>query len=333
MPEIWTDLARTATSETLILAVEYFFRHTWGWEGGWHKPCWMTDEEVARGRLYRSPDRRGHRYDGGIGYSVDRVRDALKEGVKRGWLVWRQRDPRRVEYALHLQGMIVSEDGEFLGFEKKGAAGSRFGGGAVVADESEPPGDESTPPVADESTPLADESTPLADESTPLADESTPHINTDTLSDTLSDTTTRHRRAGGDGGGGGATSRLLRRLTALDPPMSREDAERLVATHGADAVRAWLDILERDPSVRSVAAVLIHKLRTGQTPPGDGNNRGPDPDCALCHGAGVIYVDVPKTDPDYGRPLPCPRCGGDVTGVRGASCTQTPGLPPPGEER
>jgi len=112
-----------------------------------------------------------------------------------------------------------------------------------------------------------------------------------------------------------------------------------VVTYGADAVRAWLDAPERDPSVRSVAAVLIHKLRTGQTPPGGGDGRHPDPDCTLCHGTGVIRLDVPETDPDYGRSLPCPRCrsgetgGGYVAGVPDASCTQTPGLPPPGEER
>jgi hypothetical protein len=30
VPAIWTDLTRDVNSEAVILAVEYFFRHTWG---------------------------------------------------------------------------------------------------------------------------------------------------------------------------------------------------------------------------------------------------------------------------------------------------------------
>ena len=42
------------------------------------------------------------------------MRDALNEGVNRGWLVWRENEQRK-EYALHLKEMHVSENGEFLG--------------------------------------------------------------------------------------------------------------------------------------------------------------------------------------------------------------------------
>ncbi|MCP4535668.1 MAG: hypothetical protein GY832_00810, partial [Chloroflexi bacterium] len=31
VPAIWTDLTHDVTSEAQILAIEYFFRHTWGW--------------------------------------------------------------------------------------------------------------------------------------------------------------------------------------------------------------------------------------------------------------------------------------------------------------
>ncbi len=111
VPAIWTDLAASASSETVILAVEYFFRHTWGWRGGWDKPCWMTEEEVAAGRKKAN----GERYDQGIGYSVRSVHDALQEAVRQGWLVWRwAADGRGREYALHLEKMPVAEDGEFL---------------------------------------------------------------------------------------------------------------------------------------------------------------------------------------------------------------------------
>lgn len=278
VPEIWTDLMADITSETEILAVEYFFRHTWGWEGGWNEPCWMTVEEVAEGRRYRSVDRRGAQYDGGIGYSVRAVRDALRQAVEHGWLVWRWNRHGQIEYALHLDGMIVSAEGEFLGFA--GAEG--------------------------ESRPLAEQGRPLREETLPPAEESRPHINPDTFSDTSSDTTTRHPCTDG---GGDAHTRLLQRLTSLDPPMSREDAAKLIAAYGHGPIQDWLGALENDPTVRSVSALLIHKLRTGQTPPGDGHSQTVA-QCPLCGGTGVVRIGGPDGDPDHGRTIPCPRCQG-----------------------
>ena len=115
LPAIWTDLTRDVKSETLILAVEYFFRHTWGWQGG-DGPRWMEVDDVADGRRYRSAERSGERYDRGIGYSRRSVRKALKRAVERGWLVWRPKGRGRGrEYALHLQGMRVADDGRWLG--------------------------------------------------------------------------------------------------------------------------------------------------------------------------------------------------------------------------
>ncbi len=115
VPAIWTDLTSDVSSEALILAVEYLFRHTWGWDGGWERPCWLTAEEIAAGRRYRSAARAGERYDEGIGYSERALRDALAEGVKRGWLVWQEPEGGGRVYALHLTGMQIGEDGRFLG--------------------------------------------------------------------------------------------------------------------------------------------------------------------------------------------------------------------------
>jgi len=115
VPAIWTDLSAGCSSEATILVVEYMFRHTWGWRGGWNEPCWMTEEEIATGRRKRS----GDQYDNGTGYSVRAIHDAVNEAVRQGWLVWRWSETNKREYALHLQGMIVSDDGEFLGWTGK----------------------------------------------------------------------------------------------------------------------------------------------------------------------------------------------------------------------
>ena len=91
--------------------------------------------------------------------------------------------------------------------------------------------------------------------------------------------------------------------------MSREDAVNLIAAYGPDLIQGWLKVLENDPTVRSVPALLIHKLRTGQTPPG-GDRRRPAPECPLCGGTGVVRIAGPEGDPDRGRTVVCPRCWG-----------------------
>jgi hypothetical protein len=100
---------------------------------------------------------------------------------------------------------------------------------------------------------------------------------------------------------------LLERLTNLDPPMSTSKASELIETYGPEQIRAWLKILERDPTVRSVAALLTYKLQNGETPPGadQGRCKVPDEGCPQCGGTGRITLDVPETDPAYGREYPC----------------------------
>jgi len=327
VPTIWTDLTSDVNSATFILTVEYFFRHTWGWQGGWDEPCWLTEDEIASGRRYRSPQRCGERYDDGIGYSTRSIRDALAEGVRRRWLVWyKDGETGKKHHALHLKGMNLSDDGEFLG----------FGIGDEKEERSQPPIKKSAPdpavsegndddvrlPVAD-STPndsgnFAKKVTQLQTQVDSLtqtvvqlqeavrqvlfnsfrgqggveAIEAPPEAivalweaivapggsycsasYTDTFSDTVSQTpppdTAATSAANGKGvGGGGISSHLLKRLMSLDPPISsRKVAAKLVETYGEQRVAAMLEAVERDPTAQSVAAVLIYRLKDGQTPP------------------------------------------------------------------
>ena len=117
IPASWTDLTAELRTETLLLTMSYFFRHTWGWHGNQHEPCWLNEEEIANGRRYASQERRNQRYDGGTGYTTRAVRKALKVGLQRGWLVWRNHQGQRV-HALHMAGMTVGATGEFLGWEQ-----------------------------------------------------------------------------------------------------------------------------------------------------------------------------------------------------------------------
>ncbi len=346
VPGLWTDLTAGISSEILILTVEYCFRHQWGWQAGWDEPCWLTDEEVAHGRRYRSKERQGQRYDNGIGYSVERVRDALNEAVARGWAVWRNEDGHK-QYALHLKGMTVAEDGEFLGFEQSEEEAERASSKpAPRATPPSPAGDDELARLkaqvadltakvevlqallqnTDATTATGDERKAPQDERKALQDERkapTGRKESAYYTDTSPDTSptpppdTAALDAGGcDGGGVGEDGVLLERLTALTPPMSREAAARLIADYGTQPVQAWLDVLAGDPTVRSVAALLTHKLRAGETPPANGHDPRVEADCPLCRGSGVIRPDVPAADPDHGKALPCPRCRAKAAGAQ-----------------
>jgi len=113
VPIIWTDVTHDVSSEALILATEYFFRHTWGWQGD-DDARWMDIDEIANGRRYRSPERRGERRDRGIRYSERRLRSALREGLRRGWLVRRCTEWGRHQYALHIARVSVAADDSAL---------------------------------------------------------------------------------------------------------------------------------------------------------------------------------------------------------------------------
>ena len=111
VPSGWTDLAADVHSDTLLLTISYFFRHTWGWQSGRQVPCWLSEDEIAQGRCCPPDESFQERYDCGTGYSTRAVRDALNEGERRRWLVWRRQGGRRL-HVLHLAGMTVGEDGQ-----------------------------------------------------------------------------------------------------------------------------------------------------------------------------------------------------------------------------
>ena len=109
VPKVWTSLMARTRSDALILAMEYLMRHCWGWRARADEIHWLTADEVARGRQRAD----GTRYDEGIGYSVERTRDALERAVAEGWLVVRERAPdggRPVrEYTLRRLGWPAGE--------------------------------------------------------------------------------------------------------------------------------------------------------------------------------------------------------------------------------
>ena len=113
VPNYWSDISADIRSEILIIAIEYFFRHSWGWQTGEQEIRWLDADDVASGRKYRSEARRGERYDGGTGYTTRKLRDALEDGVKRGLLVWRQGQVSKV-YALRMAWMEgITVDGQY----------------------------------------------------------------------------------------------------------------------------------------------------------------------------------------------------------------------------
>lgn len=114
VPKVWTDLTVDISSAVTILTVEYFMRHSWGWSGWDGEPRWLTIDDIAEGRRYRSPERESERYDSGIGYSERSVSEAVKDAVERGLLVWRETPSGGREFALHLEGMRINEEGRWL---------------------------------------------------------------------------------------------------------------------------------------------------------------------------------------------------------------------------
>lgn len=114
VPKYWTDLIAGVASETLILSVEYLFRHCWNWSRA-DEAHWLNVDEIAHGRLSRNNNNANPtRYDQGIAYSERKVRDALAEAVTREWIVWRTNysydDMRpRTEFTLRREGWAAGQ--------------------------------------------------------------------------------------------------------------------------------------------------------------------------------------------------------------------------------
>lgn len=347
VPAIWTDLSASASSETVILVVEYFFRHTWGWRGGWDEPCWMTEEEIASGRRKAS----GERYDQGIGYSVRSVHDAIQEAVRQGWLVWRHAADGRVrEYALHLEKMQVSDEGEFLGQQTSRPRSEPVRPGAVSPNVQQRivtlenhirrltaillgilqvleqagidvrllPGYEEVVLALEESVPVPEESVPVLEETVPVREETVPTYNTDTLSDTGKKT------PAADTGGQTADARtaagavlsvlpgdLQQKLDALNFRGRRPMQELLEAyQREPDRIRWWIEHLfaTRAGDPQAGGFLLQTVVREGAPVPVTGSPGNGK--CSFCGGRGVVLADVSPGHPLYGQEIPCPRCGG-----------------------
>jgi len=348
VPAIWTDLIADCTLETAILVVEYFFRHTWGWRGGWDQPCWMTEEEIATGRRKQS----GDRYDNGTGYSVRAVHDALTEAIRQGWLVWRRSDSGKREYALHLEGMRVSGDGEFLGYGKQEASANPvIGEHPVVPPVSRDRQIEMLEqqvrrltmlllgllrtlenagfdvvgllPGNEEVVPVNEEVVPVSEEVVPVNEEVVPPCNTDTFSDTYKQTP-----AATDTGG------LVAAVGVAAGASLPEDLRQKLETLGFRGVKPMQELLEayrQDPTrirwwIEHLAAARAGDPRAGgfllQTvvrekapvPPLIAATEAATPvaagpgRCSFCGGQGFVLADVSPGHPLHGQQIPCPRC-------------------------
>jgi len=275
VPAVWTDMSARCSSETTILVVEYMFRHTWGWRGGWNEQCWMTEEEIATGRRKRS----GDRYDNGTGYSVRAIHDAVSEAVRQGWLVWRWSDINRREYALHLQGMLISDKGEFLGWTGKEKETNEKTDPDIAMDRhpSLPPVDRDPQVVAlehqirnltalfltilqvlesagfevsllqghEESLPVTEESLPATEESLPATEESLPACNTDTFSDNYKKTAAVTDTCGPVA----ARAEIAAGASfPTDFPTDLQEKLRIVGFRGSKPMQELLEAYQEDPA-------------------------------------------------------------------------------------
>ncbi len=366
VPAIWTDLTSDVSSEVLILAVEYFFRHSWGWEGGWERPCWLTTEEIAAGRRYRSAARVGERYDEGIGYSERALRDALAEGVRRGWLVWQETASGGRVYALHLKGMQVAEDGRFMDLpgditderaplaeapvqalptpsaaarpeqaatadparlahleaqvraltqEVQALTAALAGVGVALPTQAQ------SAAGAEESKAATEQSKAATAESKAVdgGKYSTSYTDTPDTSQTPA-TDTRGARPAAVGGGVDALPEDLRQLLAGLDFRGRRPLAELTTAYRAEPARVggWIRYVDghRGEFQQPAGYLLQSVVRDGAPLPvgaptaSNGNGSGLSGACAVCGGRGVVTLNLPHGDPDYGRTIPCPRCGG-----------------------
>jgi len=383
VPAIWTDLTGDVSSEALILATEYLFRHTWGWDGGWERPCWLTTEEIAAGRRYRSAARAGERYDDGIGYSERALRDALTEGAKRGWLVWQETECGGRAYALHLKGMQVADDGRCLGLvgdgiDERAPLEPSARSSALSAIPCPEPSDAArlaqleaqvrtltqevqaltaalvnvgiAPPAApgtvgvEESKAVTEQSKAATAESKAVGGGkySTSYTDTpDTFQTPAPDT--RSAQPPAAGGGGDTLPDDLRQLLNELGFRGRRPLAELMAAYQAEPARVggWIQHLSRQraeyqqPAGFLLQSVVRERLAL---PPGvvgraSGNGAAPADPCLVCGGSGIVTLNLPSDDPDSGRAIPCPRCGGPRPADARTAAPQSKGCPDETTER
>ena len=259
VPMLWSELWRTLRSAVEILTVEYFFRHTWGWQGDVGSK-WMTVDEVANGRQYRT---KPERYDGGIGFPVDNVRRACERGVELGLLVWRvkrvkQREVR--EYALRMAGMSPGQQAVAQLPQSTGRPTDARG------------------PLGEVREPQTDVRELAPDAGEPRSELNTFHPDTEGKTPQPPDTTPRsssHGRATAAGGGRtGLPAHVTIHTDALtvlqeigiEEPVCTELAQLDLT---AQAVQAHWAQLARDRRVQDARSVLVYRLRHGWPAPGE----------------------------------------------------------------
>ncbi|MCO6451197.1 MAG: zinc ribbon domain-containing protein [Caldilineales bacterium] len=323
-------------SETLILLITYFFRHTWGWHGHQHEPCWLSEEDIAHGRRFADPARKGERYDEGIGYTGRAVRKALKEGVERGWLVWRYQGNGRI-FALRLEGMTVSEDGQIIeptdptpdavdtisptSSERSTAvvAQSKVGTeqSAAIMTASDPDSPEQSTVAAEQTAAMLERSTAaLAQSTAPPIDQD--RDRSDPTDNPPQKTTTETVSALGNGI---ADTPGYSQNGAL--PLALQEQVRLLGLKGRGPQRELLQAWQEDP--QRIDAWLQHLVNTRRHDPQaagfllqvvvrqrasapNGGSKAMSATCAACQGSRHLRIQVPAGDPHHRLVIPCPSC-------------------------
>ncbi len=333
VPALWTDMSARLGSEVAILSVEYLFRHTWGWETWDGRACWLTEDEIARGRQYANGE---ERYDAGIGYSTRAVHDGLREAVVQGLLVWRDNGEVR-QYALYLQGMVISDEGKFQGWATSTPASDNT---AEPPPSPQPDPDVLPSQVAaithqitallkvlttagialppgfstDASIPGLEASRPPTEASRPSLEESTPPY-IQTLTDTpktLSSSDTHASRAScTDGAKTGDDAEITlpediqHGLAQIGFHRTRKAWREVQTVYGADPayVRQWLHHLAHTRAGDPRAAGFFRQAVLRERVPLPGTGREPAwADCPECHGAGVVL------DSREEKAVRCPVC-------------------------
>ncbi len=235
VPKIWSDMAAGLKSEVQILVIEYFFRHTWGWQMRNGEVRWLDADEVANGRRYRSPERDGERYDRGTGYSTRQVRDALTAGVKTHMLVWHRNSDGQREYALRLKWMTGIIDGYYDPAPVASEEPAR------LMEKSVPPTEKPVHPT-EKGVPLTEKPVRPAEKSVPLTEKPVDRTYKDTSDKTLVQNTpektaaTKHRATPPDAAADLSKSDDFKIYFRLEQPDgTRGEAQRLTIPAAVEA--------------------------------------------------------------------------------------------------
>ena len=286
VPKVWVVAMRDIGSAAVILAVEYFFRHGWGYHN--ENGVWLTAEEVANGRKYSD----GTRYDNGTGFALATVQRALKKASELGLVVWQEDFDGGIitrKYNLRFQGMKTDASGMFL--DETDDANEEVGDANEVVDDAI----EGLQANANEAVSDANEDTDDANEEVSDANEErslkdTP-LNTLSRHDLKTPTTphptgqSEHRpRQDEHHVVGGGYKNNAKPISKSDIQLPPEIVAALREIGWADNIKEVLAIFEKNPDLvtawsgyaqkvpqseikRTRAALFRYGIRTGVLPP------------------------------------------------------------------